>query len=147
MNISQIVEALQHNLSDESIEVRDVPMADTFVELEAGNLHAAVALLIERFDVHHLSTITGEDTGDAIVLLYHFWDGQGLTLCTSLSRETPRISTLTDLIPGADFYEREVHEMLGVMFDGHTDLRPLVLPDDWDSSPPLRKEEEKEDEQ
>ncbi|MFO7918812.1 MAG: NADH-quinone oxidoreductase subunit C [Anaerolineae bacterium] len=148
MNVSQIVEALQQNFPDETIEVRDVPMRDTFVELAADDLHAAVTLLMERFDIYHLSTITGEDTGDAIVLFYHFWDGQGLTLCTLLSREAPHIPTLTDLIPGADFYEREVHEMLGVMFDGHTDLRPLVLPDDWNSPPPLRKEEEeKEDEQ
>ncbi|MEA3407929.1 MAG: NADH-quinone oxidoreductase subunit C [Chloroflexota bacterium] len=117
MNVSQIVEVLRKNFPDETIEVRHVPMADTFVKIEADNLHATVTLLMERFDVCHLSTITGEDTGGAIALLYHFWDGQGLTLCTSLSREAPHIPTLTDLIPGADFYEREVHEMLVLQRD------------------------------
>jgi len=63
-----------------------------------------------------------------IELLYHFWDGGGLTLRTSLPREEPHIATLTDLIPGAAFYEREVSEMLGVTFDGHPDLRALLLP-------------------
>ncbi|MFP3896971.1 MAG: NADH-quinone oxidoreductase subunit C [Anaerolineales bacterium] len=142
MNVSQIVKALKEDLSDETIEVQDVPMTDTFVELAADDLHAAVTLLMERFDIYHLSTITGEDTGDTVVLLYHFWDGQGLTLRTLLSREAPHIPTLTDLIRGADFYEREVHEMLGVTFDGYAHPDPLVLPDDWDSPPPLRKEEE-----
>lgn len=145
MNVAGILKALRQRLPDETIEVRQVPVDETFVTLQAEHIRAAVALLTERFDVRHLSTITGEDTGDAIVLLYHFWDGQGLTFRTLLSRETPHISTLTDLIPGADFYEREVHEMLGVTFDGYTDPDPLVLPEDWDSPPPLRKEEENDE--
>jgi NADH-quinone oxidoreductase subunit C len=140
MNVTGILEALRQNLPHESIEVRQVPVDETFVTLQAESIHAAVTLLMERFDVRHLSTITGEDTGDAIVLLYHFWDGQGLTLRTSLGREARSISTLTHLIPGADFYEREVHEMLGVAFEGHPDLSPLLLPEDWESEPPLQKE-------
>lgn len=147
MNVSKIIEALGEKFPDETIETRQVPADDTFVEMEADDVHAAVTLLMERFDIYHLSTITGEDTGDAIILLYHFWDGRGLTLCTSLPRENPHIPTLTDVIPGADFYEREVHEMLGVAFDGYADPDPLVLPDDWDSPPPLRKEEENDEQQ
>ena len=88
--------------------------------------------VVKRFDLRHLSTITGQDTGSAIELLYHFWDDGGLTLRTLLPRDEPHITTLTDLIPGAALYEREVSEMLGVTFDGHPDPRPLLLPDNWD---------------
>ncbi|MCG2767772.1 MAG: NADH-quinone oxidoreductase subunit C, partial [Anaerolineae bacterium] len=76
-------------------------------------------------------------TGSEIELLYHFWDGQGLTLRTSLPREEPHIATVVNLIPGAAFYEREVSEMLGVTFDGCLDRRSLLLPDDWNEEPPM----------
>jgi NADH:ubiquinone oxidoreductase subunit C len=108
--------------------------------LPPGCICPAAQLLVERFGIRHLSTITGQDTGSEIQLLYHFWDGEGLTLCTSLPREQACIATLTDLIPGAALYEREVSEMLHVAFEGHPDPRKLLLPDDWDGEAPLRRE-------
>ena len=137
MNVELILESLRETFSNESLESRTVPIDEVFVTLPPDCVHAAVRLLAARFDLRHLSTITGEDTGDEIVLLYHFWDGQGLTLRTSLPREGARIATLTDLILGAAFYEREVSEMLGVIFDGHPPPPALLLPDDWDGEPPL----------
>ena len=140
MNVDLILNALRGIFPTKTIEAQPVPMDETFVELPPDCIHPAVRLLVERFDLRHLSTITGQDTGSEIELLYHFWDGGGLTLRTSLPREEPHIATLTDLIPGAAFYEREVSEMLGVTFDGHPDLRALLLPDDWDGEPPLRQQ-------
>lgn len=140
MNLDLILEALRETLPAETIEAQPVPIDETFIELLPDCIHPAVKLLVERFDLRHLSTITGQDTGSEIELLYHFWDGGGLTLRTSLPREEPHIATLTDLIPGAAFYEREVSEMLGVTFEGHPDPRPLLLPEDWDDKPPLREQ-------
>jgi Ni,Fe-hydrogenase III component G len=139
MNLAEVLAALREAFPGQASEPRAVPMDERFVALPAACIHQAAELLVERFAVRHLSTITGEDTGESIVLLYHFWDGQGLTLQTSLLRDEPRIDTLTDIIPGAVFYEREVSEMLGVGFDGHPDPRRLLLPDDWEGEPPLQK--------
>lgn len=132
MLVEAILQALRETCPAETIEAQTVPISETFVALPAGCIHPAAQALVERFDLRHLSTITGQDTGSEIELLYHFWDGHGLTLRTSLPREEPHIATLTDLVPGAGFYEREVSEMLGVTFDGHSNLRSLLLPDDWD---------------
>ena len=140
MNIDPILEALRETFPVETIEAQAAPIDETFVALPPECIHPAAQVLVERFDLRHLSTITGQDTGSEIELLYHFWDGGGLTLRTSLPREEPHIATLTDLIPGAAFYEREVCEMLGVTFDGHPDPRALLLPDDWDGEPPLRQQ-------
>jgi NADH-quinone oxidoreductase subunit C len=53
----------------------------------------------------------------------------------------PVLPTITSIIPGAILYEREVHELLGVVFSGHPNLSPLILPEDWpDGVYPLRKE-------
>lgn len=141
MLMEAILQALRETFPTKTIEAQPVPMDETFVELPPDCIHPAVRLLVERFDLRHLSTITGQDTGSEIELLYHLWDGQGLTLRTSLLREEPHIATLTDLIPGAAFYEREVSEMLHVTFNGHPDPRQLLLPDDWDGEAPLINEQ------
>jgi len=141
MLIEAILRALRETFPAKTIEAQAVPIGETFVVLPAGCIHLAAQVLVERFGLRHLSTITGQDTGSEIELLYHFWYGSGLTLRTSLLREEPHIATLTDLIPGAAFYEREVSEILGVTFDGHPDPRPLLLPDDWNGEPPLRQPE------
>ena len=142
MNVTLVLEALRELFPNETLEPQTVPIDEVFVTLSPDCIHPAVRLLVERFDLRHLSTITGEDVGSGISLLYHFWDRQGLTLCTVLSREGSRIASVTDLMPGAAFYEREVSEMLGVTFDGHPDPRSLLLPDDWGSDPPLRQQGE-----
>lgn len=144
MNVELILASLRETFSTEPLDPQAVPIDETFVTLPPDCIRAAVQVLVERFDLRHLSAITGEDTGGEIVLLYHFWDGHGLTLRTSLPREDTRITTLTDLIPGAAFYEREVSDMLGVAFDGHPTPPALLLPDDWAGEPPLRRQEERQ---
>ena len=141
MHMEAVLRALQETFPTETIEARPVPVGEIFVALPSECIRPAAQVLVEHFDLRHLSAITGQDTGNEIELLYHFWDGQGLTLRTSLPRDEPHILTLVDLIPGAAFYEREVSEMLAVTFDGHPDLRSLLLPDDWDSEAPLIKDQ------
>jgi len=89
--------------------------------------------------LHHLSAITCFEMEDGLHLLYHFWHFGGITLRVVLEKENPRLQSLTPLIPGAEFYEREVREMIGVEFDGLSNSDPLFLPENWQSPPPLRK--------
>ncbi len=49
------------------------------------------------------------------------------------------IETLSGLYPGAGWPEREVYDLFGIIFDGHEDLRRLMMPEDWDGHP-LRKD-------
>jgi NADH:ubiquinone oxidoreductase subunit C len=140
VNVPQILSALREAYPKGEISARQVPVKETFVYLPAERVRTAVGLLVEAFGVSHLSTLTGVDTGERLELLYHFWEGEGLTLCTSLPRYEASIPTVTDLIPGAAFYEREVGEMLHVTFQGIPDPSPLLLPDDWSGEAPLRTE-------
>ena len=94
MNVDSILGALRQEFPAEKIEPQSGLRSEAHIVLPPDCIHPAVRLLVEQFDLYHLSTITGQDTGDKIELLYHFWDGQGLTLCTSLSREDARIDTL-----------------------------------------------------
>jgi NADH-quinone oxidoreductase subunit C len=49
------------------------------------------------------------------------------------------IDTLTTVFPGAGWPERELYDLFGIVFDGHADLRRLMMPDDWEGYP-LRKD-------
>jgi NADH-quinone oxidoreductase subunit C len=50
----------------------------------------------------------------------------------------PRMRSVVDLFPGADFPEREVFDMFGVQFDGHPDLRRILMPEDYEGFPQRR---------
>jgi len=90
-----------------------------------------------------MSIATGIDTRTGVELLYHMaFDKHDLvvTVRTMVGKPELKMPTLTDIIPAANWIEREIHEMLGVDFIGHPNLERLLLPDDWEEGVyPFRK--------
>jgi NADH-quinone oxidoreductase subunit C len=65
-------------------------------------------------------------------------DGFAVLMRTRLA---PGVTTCASLVPiyrGADWMERECYDMFGVVFEGHPDLRRILLPDDWEGHPLLK---------
>jgi NADH-quinone oxidoreductase subunit C len=93
-------------------------------ETEVGDGVAEPDELEERFEVIcRLSSVT---------------DGKAANFFTVLPKDDPTIGSLTPSIGGAEWHEREAHEMFGIMFDGNTNLIPLYLPDDFLGNPLLK---------
>jgi NADH-quinone oxidoreductase subunit C len=87
-----------------------------------------------------LSAYDNRDAGLAVVS--HLWsltERRGVLLRTRVERGAPRLPTVTSVFRGAAWHERETFEMFGVVFDGHPQLVPLLLPDGFEGHP-LRKE-------
>jgi NADH-quinone oxidoreductase subunit C len=94
------------------------------------------------FDV--LSNLTGCDYPGKghIQIVYNVasYDlGHELTLKVNTDRETPVVNTVEGVWAAANWLEREVYDLLGVDFRGHSDQRRILLPDDWIGNP-LRKD-------
>ena len=61
-----------------------------------------------------------------------------LNVKTRLGVDDPRLPSVVDLYAGADFQEREVYDMFGVVFDGHHDMRRILMPEDYEGFPQRR---------
>lgn len=112
--------------------------------IDADRLVAAAQALIDaRWG--YLAAITGLDPAaedGALEALYHFCSGGAvLTLRVRVPRENPVVPSLYRVIPSVSFYERELHEMLGIMVSDAPNLERLFLPDNWPEDVfPLRKD-------
>ncbi|MFY1635854.1 NADH-quinone oxidoreductase subunit C [Solwaraspora sp. WMMB335] len=83
-----------------------------------------------------------DELDDGFTIVAHLWSTRarhGLLLRTRVPRADPVLPSVVDVFPGADWHERETHEMFGVRFDGHPGLTPLLLPPEFEGHP-LRKE-------
>jgi NADH-quinone oxidoreductase subunit C len=61
-----------------------------------------------------------------------------ISVKAKVSTEDPRMPSVVGLFPGADFPEREVFDMFGVRFEGHPDLRRILMPEDYEGYPQRR---------
>ena len=87
-----------------------------------------------------LTAVDEQDHGLAVVVhLYSIEDQQHLFVRTLVPPDDPVLPTATPLFRGAAWAERETHEMFGVVFEGHPDLVPLLLPQGFEGHP-LRKD-------
>ncbi len=144
----EITEILKRLLREKLIEAKIPRERRIFIQISQDVLRETVNYIVNVLGFRHLSTITGVDSGNAIDVMYHlaYEDSIILSLTIKVSKENPVAPTITDLIPGAVLYEREVHDLLGVKFEGHPDLSPLILPEGWpEGIYPLRKEHKPEE--
>lgn len=121
---------------------------DTTLAIPPDRIADVIKLLEEDKNDIHLSTITAqqrEKHPDEIEVMYHFYLKVGFSLLTSILCKDPQLPSIVSIIPGADFYEREVAEMFGVKFIGRSETPRLLLPEDWDQGPPFLQNEVKDD--
>jgi NADH:ubiquinone oxidoreductase subunit C len=90
------------------------------------------------------SIATGMDTRKGFEILYHFsLDSTGViySIRVYIPKDDPKIDSFANFLPATEWIEREMHELLGIEFEGHPNLKPLLTDADlpWDNKHPLKK--------
>jgi NADH-quinone oxidoreductase subunit C len=101
-----------------------------------------------KFEV--LSDLTGLDwpKEEKIQVVYHLYSyaqKHQMVLKADLPRAKPKIATVEGVWKVANWLEREVYDLFGVIFEGHSDLRRIMLPEDWEGHPLLKDYVEQEE--
>lgn len=140
--LSPIVTALTERFGCEAQEFR----GEISLIVSAEKLTGLLQTLRDEFSFEQLLDVTAVDyypqEAPRFHVIYHVRSlSQGLVLClrVPLDGNAPSMPTAEGVYPNANWYEREVFDMFGVTFIGHSDMRRIVMPADWQGHP-LRKD-------
>jgi NADH-quinone oxidoreductase subunit C len=106
---------------------------------------AAAARTVQQAGYNFLEDVTAVDWFPAVPrfqISYHIVSHthkERIRLRVLIDEASPSLDSITDIWPSANYYEREVFDLFGVRFDGHPNLRRIMMPEDW-SGHPLRKD-------
>ena len=148
MTPQEIYEHLKDKFG-ESIVSFEEAIADPFIVVAAEPFAVIAQYLAEdeglAFDF--LMCLSGVDLGPkdsnyyVVYHLYSMTHRHKLVLKIALSKEEeePHVPTVEHIWRTANWHEREAYDLYGIIFDGHSDLRRILLPDDWEGYP-MRKD-------
>lgn len=113
--------------------------------LDPGQLPGACERLhaSQEFGLDILEDQTALDLGNEFVVVLRLLSSadraRRLTVKVPLPRDRPEVPSLSRIFGSAEWYEREIFDMFGIVFSQHPDLRRILLPEDWQGYP-LRKD-------
>lgn len=140
MNITDLREHLCATYPD-LCPLFSIEFGDGVLAVESERLSEA-AHNLKDLGFDRLGMVTAVDRPTHFELVYRLHSrsmSAALVVKSTVEREDPRVASLVDLWPAALWQEREVYDMFGVVFEGHPDLRRILLPEEWEGYP-LRKD-------
>ncbi|OGS50809.1 MAG: hypothetical protein A3K65_08470 [Euryarchaeota archaeon RBG_16_68_12] len=138
----EMLDALRGALSDMAEEPRRVAVRRLVTRSTPERMRDTIAK-IRSLGCRRLSAISAVDMGETIDVIYHACAPKGVLVSVraAVPKKAARIPTVTDILPAAALYEREIHDLFGVEFVGNPDLRRLMLHEGWpEGQYPLRKD-------
>ena len=108
----------------------------------APDIKGACKFLKESLGFEQLACISAIDYKDRLALVYNIFSyktKERINLKVFLDKVGPSVESIAPVYPAANWHEREAFDMMGINFNGHPDLRRILLPDDWEGYP-LRKD-------
>ena len=141
--LEPIVQALQETFSVTVEEFR----GEAHVYVKTDEIIDRLTLLRDKYDFELLSAMTAIDFWPQLSPRYHviyqltsLARNLSLQLRVALDDSSPHIPTAVGVYEVANWRERELRDMFGIIPDGHPDLRILLLPEGWEDKHPLRKD-------
>ena len=144
LDFQQIVEIVKKNTNETRADEKSLPKA---IIIPSSDIKKVCQELYQNpstyFDM--LSCLTGIDNGaeansmEVVYNLYSIPFNHHVMLKVTLPRGNPAIDSVAEIWRTANWHEREAFDMYGIKFNGHPDLRRILLPADWEGFP-LRKD-------
>jgi NADH-quinone oxidoreductase subunit C len=144
MTCEEALASLEKSLG-EKIQNKTEFRGETTYTIPAANLREIAKFCRDELSFDYLIDITSIDNSseeprfEIVYELYSVSLGAHLRLKLRVSEAAGSVDTVSDIWPTANWHEREIYDMMGIKFDGHPDLRRILM---WDGYPffPLRKE-------
>lgn len=138
----ELLEIIKKNFGKKLTDIKIVNDKRVYIEVPADYLKSAAGFFFDQLKMR-FAIASGIDEVDYMEIVYHFsHDKSGVmyNLKVKLDKNKPEVDTLTGIIKGTKWIEREMHELLGIDFLGNNDLRPLLLSSEYKGKKfPLRK--------
>ena len=118
---------------------------ETTVWVAPGMIADVCRHLRDEFGFERISGVTAidrypmEPRFEVLYLLHSISRNTRLKLKVALPGAAPALPTVTTVWEGANWYERETFDLFGLRFDGHPNLKRLLLPEEWEGHP-LRRD-------
>ena len=113
----------------------DVPAAKLFDLLSSLKSDHGFDMLIDLTAVDYLEYEGATDRFGVLYMLLNVTSGERLIVRTAVNMPDPKLPTVYSLWRGCDWLEREVFDMFGIVFEGHPDLRRILMPEEFTSFP------------
>jgi NADH-quinone oxidoreductase subunit C len=141
-----IAQRIRGSLGDEAVTGTSYYREQATVDVAPESVHDALAYLAAEdeepwtalMSLHGVDYLPAEPRFGVHYQLLSMERCDRLNVRTRLTGEEPHLPTVIDLFPTADYQEREVYDMFGVVFDGHPDMRRILLPEDYTGYPQRR---------
>lgn len=143
MTRNEIVRDLQQRFGGDIIDVFEKSAKRLYISIEPQALVAVATYTFKTLGAR-FSIASGVDMRSHMEILYHFTvDALNIIISyrVRLPKDNLAIDSLAPVFEGANWIEREIHEMLGIDFKGHPELKRLLLPEEWPEGVyPLRRD-------
>ncbi len=143
MRREEVLKDIRERFKEDIIDVFDKSPKRVYIEIKPDSIREVAKYIFKDLGAR-FNIASGVDTREYMEILYHF-TFEDINLLISfrvkLKKSKLEIDSLAPIFEGANWIEREIHELLGINFKGHPDLRKLLLPENWPKGVyPLRRD-------
>jgi NADH-quinone oxidoreductase subunit C len=145
MEITEIYNKLKKVFGDGIGDLKTDLPTYSFFFVDASKINAVSLFLRdeESLQFDNLSCLSGVDYDkDNLAVVYHIYSyalKHNIVVKCIVPKSAPVVQTVSDVWAAANWHEREAYDLIGLKFEGHPDLRRILLSEDWEGHP-LRKD-------